>query len=129
MEQTLEHRSYPLFSLSIDKDECRYPDLDSLLDHLQRKIEQHPDTHFLGRFDHHRHTRSLRHGQIDPEILAAVNLVFCFGITLPSPQSLAERPRSLGIAELADRYCISFLETPMPLANREIECWVAELRR
>lgn len=127
MEQHQEIRSYPLYSLEIPRQECRYPQFDTLLDHLQERIEQHPQVQFLGRFDHYHHTSSLEHGEVAGQIVAAVNLLFCFGITLPDPKCLAERPRSLGVAETEQGFCLSYLQTPMPLANREIECWLNEL--
>jgi hypothetical protein len=37
---------------------------------------------------------------------------------------LSVRPRSIGIAEYEDRFVISFLEAPMPLANTAMESWV-----
>jgi hypothetical protein len=40
---------------------------------------------------------------------------------------MAMRPRSIGIAEMADRYVITFLEPPMPLANTAIEAWTRAL--
>jgi hypothetical protein len=42
---------------------------------------------------------------------------------------LAVRPRSIGLAELPDRFVISFLEAPMPEANRKMTEWVLSLRK
>ena len=66
-------------------------------------------------------------GEINPEILDVRDVVFCFGQKLPTPQMLAIRPRSIGVAEMADKFVISFLETPMPHANEAMEAWVKGL--
>src|SRR5690554_4899904 len=83
---------------------------------------------FIATFDHLAHTRSLPEGEISPDILAAMNLVFCFGIKLPSPQVMAVRPRSIGVTELADRFVINFMEAPMPVANNAMEEWARSVR-
>jgi hypothetical protein len=75
------------------------------------------------------HTRSLPDGRVVKGIRADGNLVFCFGITLPYPQALAMRPRSIGIAETDDGFVITFIESPMPVANAAMEDWALRLRR
>jgi hypothetical protein len=37
---------------------------------------------------------------------------------------MAVRPRSIGVVEKADRFVITFLEAPMPLANAAMDGWV-----
>lgn len=49
-------------------------------------------------------------------------------VALPGPEALALRPRSIGVAELADKFVISFLEAPMPVANTAMEQWAHDLR-
>jgi hypothetical protein len=63
------------------------------------------------------------------EIRAAKNVLFCFGLSLPSPEILGLRPRSIGVAELDDQFVISFMETPMPVANSAMEDWALGLRQ
>jgi hypothetical protein len=41
---------------------------------------------------------------------------------------LAVRPRSIGIADLGDRFVISFMEAPMAAANQSMEAWTLALR-
>lgn len=72
---------------------------------------------FIGVFDHYAHTQGIG-GEIDPDIKAAVDVIFCFGFALPNPQVLAVRPRSIGVADLGDRFVVSFLEAPMPPPTR-----------
>lgn len=37
---------------------------------------------------------------------------------------MAVRPRSIGVVEQADRFVISYLEAPMPLANQAMAAWM-----
>ncbi len=127
MQQSLLQEKYPVFTLSIDKSETPYASIDAVVDYLRDCIRSHPYATYITTFDHYAHTKSLSEGQVAPEILAAKNLVFCFGLTLPDPRMLAVRPRSIGVAELAQQFVVSFLEAPMPVANSAIEGWVRAL--
>ena len=127
MKESLEDAPYPIFTLEISKSEAAFGSLAEILDFLKGRIQAHPAARFIAEFDHLAHTRSLPEGQANAAILAAHNLVFCFGLSLPEPQVLALRPRSLGIAETEDAYHISFMEAPMPLANLEMERWARAL--
>ena len=123
MKQTLSQASYSTFSLEIGPGETRYRSVDEIIAYFRQCIEEHRTARFIAEFDHYAHTRSLPHGQIGEGILAARNLVFCFGITLPDPQALALRPRSIGVCELDDAYVLTFAEAPMPVANLAMERW------
>lgn len=59
---------------------------------------------------------------------AAVDVIFCFGFAIPTPQMLAVRPRSIGIAEMGDKFVIIFMEAPMKPANEAMEAWTLALR-
>lgn len=128
---TARHRivleRYPIFILDVPKAGTACRSVVDVIAHFRALIEQHPCARFLGVFDHMEHTRSLPDGEIAEGILDAKNVVFCFGMSIPTPEILALRPRSIGIAELADRFVVSFLETPMPLANSAMETWAARL--
>ena len=82
---------------------------------------------YIGTFDHFAHTKTIG-GDIAPEIVAASNVLFCFGHALPNPQVLAVRPRSIGIADLGDRFVISFMDAPMKPANEAMQAWALALR-
>jgi hypothetical protein len=123
MRQRTDVLEIPRFVLEVDRSETELQSAADLVDHFRREIEAHPYARLVGIFDHYAHTRSLPDGEIAPEIIDAKNVVFCFGMCLPEPSALATRPRSIGIAELQDRFVISFLETPMPLANSALEAW------
>lgn len=128
MKQTLFQEKYPVFTLELGKEETSGTSVDAIIDFLKARISENPNAVFIGVFDHYAHTTSLPEGEIAPEILDAKNLLFCFGTKLPNPGVLAVRPRSIGIAELADKFIITFMEAPMPLANQAMESWVKALK-
>jgi hypothetical protein len=124
MKQTLLQEKYPVYTLEVPKAESRCADVDAIIGHLRDCVEGHKVARMIGEFDHFTHTRGLPQGEIAPGILAAKHIVFCFGTHLPNPQVMAVRPRSIGVADMGDRFVISFLEAPMPLANNAMETWV-----
>lgn len=124
MKQTLLQEKYPVYTLEVPKAESRFADVDAILTHLRDCVEGHKVARMIGEFDHFTHTSELPEGEIAHDIRAAKHIVFCFGTHLPNPQVMAVRPRSIGVADLGDRFVISFLEAPMPLANNAMETWV-----
>jgi hypothetical protein len=128
MKQSLLQEKYPVFTLEIDKGETDFSSVDEILDFLKGRVEEHEAARFIAIFDHFGHTRSLPEGQIGEGILDAKNIVFCFGLTLPEPRALALRPRSIGVAEMPGGFVITFVEAPMPVANRAIEEWARAVR-
>ena len=128
MKQTLLKENYPLFSLEIEKDETRFRSVDEIIEYLKERIEQHRIARYIATFDHYSHTRSLAEGWVDEQILAAKNIIFCFGLTLPNPEAMAVRPRSIGVVELASSFVVTFMEAPMPIANSAMEEWARSLR-
>ncbi len=129
MKQTLLHEKYPIYRLELARDETSFRSVDEIAGYFRQCIEAHRSACFIAEFDHYAHTLSLPEGRIGEDIRAARNLVFCFGITLPDPQVLAVRPRSIGIAETREGFTITFMEAPMPVANSAMEDWSNGLRR
>ena len=127
MKQTMQEAAYPVFVLELNRNETDFDSLDAIIDHLTKQIEDSEMGRLIGVFDHYRHTQRLRLGQIDTNILAAKNILFCFGLSLPEPSALALRPRSLGVAETSTGFVISFMEAPMPVVNQAMENWVMAL--
>ncbi|MCP3866648.1 MAG: hypothetical protein GY703_00835 [Gammaproteobacteria bacterium] len=123
MKRTLVQETYPVFTLEVDKEETDYDSVDEIIDHLKSCVDAHRVSRFIAVFDHYSHTRELAEGHVDEHILDAKNVVFCFGITLPCPEVMAVRPRSIGVVELADSFIITFMEAPMPVANSAMEAW------
>jgi hypothetical protein len=128
MQQTLFQEKYPVLVVEIEKTETDLGSMSDVVDYFRDKITSNPEVKLIGEFDHHEHTSGIG-GEISPEIGAAVNLVFCFGKVLTSPLVMAVRPRSLAIADLGDRFTVSFLEAPMPAANETMTAWVLGMRR
>ena len=127
MKQTLLQEKYPVFVAEIGKDETSCQSVDAIVDYLKARIAEKDKVIFIGVFDHYAHTRGIG-GEINPDIRAAVDVIFCFGFALPNPQVLAVRPRSIGVADMGDRFVVSFLEAPMKPANEAMEAWVKGLR-
>jgi hypothetical protein len=127
MKQTLLQEKYPVFTAEIAKGETTCQTVDAVVDYLKAKIAGSPKVKFIGVFDHYAHTKGIG-GEIAPDIRGAVDVIFCFGIALPNPQVLAVRPRSIGVADMGDKFVVSFLEAPMKPANEAMEAWVKGLR-
>ena len=127
MKQCLLQEKYPIFVAEIDKTETQYQSMDALIAYFRERIAENPKVQFIGVFDHFAHTTRIG-GPIMAGMSAAVDIIFCFGFAIPNPQMLAVRPRSIGIAELGDKFVISFMEAPMQPANEAMEAWTRGLR-
>jgi len=127
MKQTMFQEKYPVFVAEIGKNETSFMNVDDIADYLRQKIAENPRVKFIDVFDHYTHTTKIN-GEISPDIKAAIDVIFCFGFALPNPQVLAVRPRSIGVADMGDRFVLSFLEAPMKPANDAMEAWVKGLR-
>ena len=127
MQNKLLADKYPIHVLELGKNETTHEHLDDLLKAIEVRAEADPTVRLIATFDHRSHTKLIG-GEIRPDILAAKNLIFCFGVKLLDPTMMAVRPRSIGFAELPDRFVISFLEAPMKPANEAMEAWVKGLR-
>lgn len=115
---------FPIFQLEVSKAETDFQSAQELVNHFKELIDEHKVTRFVGEFDHYSHTLGLEGGEIAQGIIDARNVVFCFGTKLSRAEMLAVRPRSIGIAESAKGFVISFMEAPMALANDTMEAWV-----
>ncbi len=128
MKQTLLQEKYPVFTVEINKADTTFQTVDEIIGYLKQRVDEHRVARYIGEFDHYSHTKGLEEGQIAEEILAAKNIIFCFGIALPNPQVMAVRPRSIGVVELADSFVITFMEAPMPVANNAMEEWASSIQ-
>ena len=127
MKQTLLQEKYPVYVAEIDKAETSCQSVDEVVSYLKDKIAANPKVQFIGVFDHYAHTKRIE-GEINPDIKAAVDVIFCFGFALPNPQVLAVRPRSIGVADMGSKFVVSFMEAPMKPANEAMEAWAKGLR-
>lgn len=128
MEQKIFKEKYNIFEITYKKDELKYKSVDDIITALQVRIDAHPVTVFIAIFDQYKHTSSLEDGEINPNIKAAKNIIFCFGKELPTPEVLAVRPRSIGVCELEDSFVVNFMEAPNDTANKTMEEFVKSLK-
>jgi len=127
MQKQLFKDKYPIFKTTINKSELPYTSIDEIFSFLKEEILIHPVATYIGEFDHYAHTSCLAENSIDSSIKNAKNILFCFGKELLVPEVLAVRPRSIGIAEMEDKFVISFMEAPNPAANESMQKWVKSL--
>lgn len=127
MKKTILMDKYPVFSLELSKDEINQKNVSQIIEYFKTKIETHPIAKFIAIFDHYNHTKELG-GDINPEILDAWNIVFCFGKAIPNTKILAARPRSIGVSELEKSFVIDFLEAPNEEMHNLMEQWAKELK-
>ena len=120
---------YPLLSLDIAKNNATFKNVPEILEYFKAKIENDAIAKFIGIFNHYEHTQSLESGSIEQNIIDAQNIVFCFGQKIPNALILAVRPRSIAIAEYADKFTVSFMEAPMVPMTDKMESWVKELSK
>lgn len=128
MKQTLLQEKYPLLVTEIARSETACQTLDEVVAYFKARMAENPKVQFIGVFDHYAHTRNIG-GEVAADICGALNVIFCFGFALPDPRVLAVRPRSIGVADLGDRFVVSFMEAPMKPANEAMETWVKGLRK
>ena len=119
---------YPVHTMEISKDETSYKNIDEIFSYLKAQIEAHAIATYIGEFDHYAHTSSLEAGEINDSIKDAKNIICCFGKVLPKPEVLAVRPRSIGVAEMAENFVISFMVAPNPDANTAMQNWVKGIK-
>lgn len=127
MQRIMLNDTYPVCVAEIPKAESSCQDVDQVLAALKREVDADPQVQFIALFDHLAHTRAIG-GEIAPEIQAAKEIVFCFGKQLTKPAMLALRPRAIGVADLGERFVVSFMEAPMPTAQAAMTRWVEGLR-
>jgi len=124
MKQITVMEKYPVFTIEITKNETSYKNVDEVIAYLKSQIDAHPVAVYIGIFDHYTHTSELEVGEIAEGIKDAKNLICCFGKALPKPEVMAVRPRSFGVADIGERFVVSFMEAPNPEANAAMEKWV-----
>ena len=126
MKKTIFMDKYPVYTLELDKSEVIQQNIPQIIEYFKEKIESHPVAKFIATFDHYSHTQGMS-GEINKDILDAWNIIFCFGPAIPNTKILAARPRSIGVAELKDKFVIEFLEAPKEQLHELMEFWSKEL--
>ena len=128
MRRSILLDTHPMYSVEFQKSEMKYTDVDDIIEHFKKEIEENPEGGFITVFDHYAHTKSIG-GEIMESILGAKNLLFCFGHTIKNVEILAFRPKSIVICELKDSFVFEFLETPRPEVNQWITSWIKALQK
>ncbi|MCX6076276.1 MAG: hypothetical protein NTW78_05230 [Campylobacterales bacterium] len=128
MTKTILMDRYPVFTLALHKDEIEQKTAPEIIQYFKDRVDEHPVAEFIAIFNHYEHTQKLN-GEINDEILDAQNIIFCFGAAIPSTKILAVRPRSIGVAELENKFVIEFMEVPNEKLHAVVEKWVLELRK
>lgn len=126
MKKTIFMDKYPVYTLELDKSEVAQQTVAQIIEYFKEKIDNHPVAAFIAIFDHYTHTKKLG-GEINEDILDAQNIVFCFGPAIPNTKILAARPRSIGVAELQDKFIVEFLEAPKEQLHDLMESWAKGL--
>ncbi|MEA1956029.1 MAG: hypothetical protein U9N02_06005 [Campylobacterota bacterium] len=126
MTKTILMDKYPIYSLELNKDDITQKTASEIIEYFKKNIETHPVAKFIAIFDHYEHTKSLD-GEIDSNILNAINIIFCFGKAIPNTRVLAVRPRSIGVVELENKFVIEFMEAPNEKFHSVMEKWSTDL--
>jgi len=127
MKQLHFQEKYPITVAEVAKTETTFASAAEIAAYFKDCIAHTERVTHIADFDHLTHTRAIG-GEVAPNILAAINVLFCFDHALPNPQVMAVRPRSIGIADLGDRFVISFMDAPMKPANDAMQAWTLALR-
>jgi len=124
MKQISLMDKYPVNELVVAKDETNFTSVDTIIAYLQEKVDAHPVATYIACFNHYEHTQSLADKKINPDILDAQNIIFCFGKEIPNPAILAVRPRSIGVVEMSDAFVITFMDAPNRQLHNVMVSWV-----
>lgn len=127
MKQLHFQEKYPITLVDVNKSETTFKTASDIAEYFRKCIESTPRVQYIGTFDHYAHTKAIG-GDIAADVQAAINVVFCFGHALPNPQVLAVRPRSIGIADMGNRFVVTFMDAPMKPANDAMQAWALALR-
>jgi len=128
MREMILQQSCPVFVEEIAKNETTLVSVDEIVGYIKVKIDENPNVAYISEFDHFAHTSALENGEVSPDILAAKNLIFCFGPKIPSPYMMALKPRSMGISETKNGFVITFLEAPLPIATKTMISWAESIK-
>ncbi len=127
MEKMIFMDKYPIYETIISKANTQYKSVESVMDYLKAKIENDSVAAYIAQFDPYAHTLSLG-GEIDPTIIEAKEIIFCFGQKLPNATIVAVRPRAIGIVDRGEDLVINFMEAPNEPSTNTMIAWIEELK-
>jgi hypothetical protein len=124
MKQISLMDKYPVNELTVAKEATRFNSIDEIMTYLKGKVDEHPVATYIACFNHYEHTQTLEDKKINPTILDAQNIIFCFGKEIPNPAILAVRPRAIGVVERADDFVLTFMDAPNSKLHDVMVSWV-----
>jgi hypothetical protein len=120
-------KHYPVWVEEIAKADTPWRDVDEITAALRARILGFGATAFLGIFDHY--GLNLRECEPLPMPMQdAKTILFCRGAQLQDPLLLALCPSAIGVADMGNRFVISFLDAPMVSPTEAMFQWIEELR-
>ena len=128
MQKSIFMDKYPIYSLSLNKNQLTQKSTQEIIEYFVDKIQKHPVATNIAIFNHYEHTKNLD-GDINEKIIDAQNVVFCFGAALPNAEILAVRPRSIGIVEFEESFTINCLEAPNDKLHEVMKEWIVALKK
>lgn len=117
---------YPVYQTELPKSKTSCKTIDDVIAKLREMMDASGLTVFIAIYDDYGRTHAIN-GPIGEGIEGAKELLFCFGESLPFPEALALRPRSIGIADMGDHFFITFLKSPEVYAMADVVLWVKAL--
>jgi len=127
MEKITFMNKYPIYETTINKANTQYKSVESVMDYLKAKIENDSVAAYIAQFDPYAHTLSLG-GEIDPTIIEAKEIIFCFGQKLLNATIVAVRPRAIGVVDRGEDLVINFMEAPNEPSTNTMIAWIEELK-
>lgn len=117
---------YPVWVEEIAKADTPWRDVDEITAALEACIRRLGSTAFVGIFDHY--GLNLRACEPLPTNMQdAKTLLFCRGAWLRDPRFLALSPSAIGVADMGNRFVISFLDAPMVSPLEHMFQWIEDL--
>lgn len=127
MEKVQLMDKYPVRSKTFPKQSFRFASMDEAIAYLKQKVDEHDVGRNIAVFDHFSHTGSQEEGYIDPSIVDAKVVIFCFGRRIDNYMQPAVRPRTIALVETSEDFTVSFMEPPNDNALETMIQWVEEM--
>lgn len=117
----------PVWFEEIAKADTSWRDVDEIVAALQAHIRRNGVFAFIGIFDYY--GLNLRVGELLPIAMQDAKLIlFCVGANLPNPTAMAMCHSAIGVADMGNRFVISFPGAPVDSSAKTLAQWVDELR-
>lgn len=116
MQRITVEGGYPVWVEEIAKADTPWRDVDEIAAAFRARIQRQAGSAFIGVCDHY--GLNLRLGEkLHAAMRDARIVLFCDDPALPGPTLLALRPCAIGVADMGNRFVLSFMERPGPAAN------------